>query len=1190
MAKSFGNTWWGKSWLNALSKIDYDNRLPRGRRYANNGSVEAIDIKKNQILAKVKGTRPTPYKVKITMPVFSAEEKKTLRTEIEAHAQVHASLLNKELSPDIEKIAGKYKIKLFPGQWSDFEMSCSCPDWAVPCKHIAAVIYMVGDAIDRNPWLLFQMKGMDLEKEFASAHPEMSIASIPSQSQFLAPKVAKPGAATAPVELKTLRDLDFSKIPYLKESIYKLLSPTPLFWKQDFREEMDERLSTMVSNHGAWQHTWQSEGGKDALPELRKGYALQLLFDEDLSATEVQLQGPRSKKRIAKPMRELFLGLAGIARDELEELHPSVEALWHLYEYCAALTTKGAIRPILVGVGGKSYRILWVPANSAEAVGHISKHISAALPDGLYTFLHPPKTKKEDAFHPGAHRNIELLCSVFLGMIVGEFAFDTPDYARAQKQLMGPQMLTRDPICDMFFCGMTVSFTGFGSDSIPQSIQKWISIFDLSAHKWRPILELRGMRGGSGFTLHISLEAHIEGEDQLYQLSEFLQEEYYAADRAEVLKSLNQLAGLVPQLHTVLKTLGKKSTKIDPKLLLEMLMDKLPLIELMGVQVLLPRELRELIHPKPSIALKASDDINEKFFSLDSLLSYSWQVSLGDEQIDPQEFFAMLNTTHGLVQIRNRYYIIQPDELEKLKRRIERGPNPTPQQLIQAALTGQFEGNKAGLSPEVVKIVKEITEIKELPAPKGIQATLRPYQLRGYAWMYKNARLGLGSVLADDMGLGKTLQVITLLEKFREEGKLKKMPALAIVPTSLVGNWQKECERFAPKLKTVIFHGSDRKWPKESFDLMVTTYGMLRNDLESLKKKKWGTLIIDEAQNIKNPETTQSKAVREIKVPIRIAMSGTPVENGLTDYWSIFDFALPGYLGTQESFRTQFAVPITRFRDPQQLAFFHGITAPFIMRRVKTDKSIIGDLPDKMVSNHWCNLEVKQATVYKNVVDEVMAQIEEAAQEGIFRQGLILKLLTALKQVCNHPTQYLGKGRHLSADSGKAAALIGILENIIAQHEKVLIFTQYKEMGELLVKMLATEINVEASFLHGGLNRKQRDTMVREFQEDHHRKVFILSLKAGGTGLNLTQANHVIHYDLWWNPAVENQATDRAFRIGQHKNVMVYRLLSKGTLEERIDAMLNSKKELANLTVSQGENWIGDLTNADLAKLVAFEG
>jgi len=450
--------------------------------------------------------------------------------------------------------------------------------------------------------------------------------------------------------------------------------------------------------------------------------------------------------------------------------------------------------------------------------------------------------------------------------------------------------------------------------------------------------------------------------------------------------------------------------------------------------------------------------------------------------------------------------------------------------------------------------------------------------------MYRNIRIGFGSVIADDMGLGKTLQVIATLQKLREEGALDEAKALVIVPTSLLTNWQKEINRFAPSLSVDIFHGSKRELAKDRPDVLLTTYGIARTASAALKALDWRVVVVDEAQNIKNPAAAQTKAVKAIPAAAFIAMSGTPVENRLSEYWSIMDFANRGYLGNLTQFMREYATPIQTEHNRQVANRFKRITAPFLMRRLKSDKSIISDLPDKIEQDQYCTLTKAQTALYESVVREGLKAVE-GESDTFKRKGLVLQMILALKQICNHPAHYLKQGHADATASGKAERFLELVEDVHAGNEKVLVFTQFREMGELLRTWLRERYGRDPLFLHGGVARARRDAMVERFQSDRTERVLLLSLKAGGTGLNLTAASNVIHYDLWWNPAVEAQATDRAYRIGQLHNVQVHRLITKATFEERINDMIRAKRELADMTVGVGEQWIGNLGEDELKSL-----
>jgi SNF2 family DNA or RNA helicase len=453
----------------------------------------------------------------------------------------------------------------------------------------------------------------------------------------------------------------------------------------------------------------------------------------------------------------------------------------------------------------------------------------------------------------------------------------------------------------------------------------------------------------------------------------------------------------------------------------------------------------------------------------------------------------------------------------------------------------------------------------------------------------------MGACLADDMGLGKTIQTLALLERDRGED-LAPGPVLLVCPTSVLGNWQREAERFTPGLAVLLHHGPGRargshfESDARRHDLVLTSYGLLHRDRDALGAVTWGGVILDEAQNIKNPETHQARAARSLPAAYRAALTGTPVENHVGDLWSLMEFLNPGLLGSRAAFRRNFLVPIQAHGDLRAAEALRRVTRPFVLRRVKTDPAIAPDLPEKVETLESCTLTQEQATLYRAVLRDVEEALAEGA-DGIRRKGLVLATLLRLKQVCNHPAQYLGDGSRIGGRSGKLARMVELLAEVLEEGQRSLVFTQFVEMGRILVRHLGETFGREVLFLHGGVPRKERDRMVARFQDEEAGEappLFVLSLKAGGTGLNLTGATHVFHYDRWWNPAVENQATDRAFRIGQRRNVHVHKLVCAGTLEERIDRMIEAKKETADAVVGTGEAWLTELDDRQLREVWAL--
>lgn len=588
-----------------------------------------------------------------------------------------------------------------------------------------------------------------------------------------------------------------------------------------------------------------------------------------------------------------------------------------------------------------------------------------------------------------------------------------------------------------------------------------------------------------------------------------------------------------------------------------------------------------------------------------SLLNYKLAIAIGDQVISQAEFNRLLANQSPLVEINGEWIALQPRDVKAAQEILEDSGNKNDLSVADAVRlsTGntkvlaklpvtKFEAT--GILQELLDYINNNQSLETIPQPQTFRGQLRPYQLRGLSWLAFLDRWGFGACLADDMGLGKTPQLLAFLLHLQRINSLPK-PVLLVCPTSVIGNWVKESEKFAPSLRVMIHHGDRRYQGKElakqaaKMHLIITSYALVSRDENSLKGISWQGIVLDEAQNIKNSSTKQSQVVRRLQTNWRIALTGTPIENRLSELWSIVDFTNPGWLGNRQFFQRRFGIPIEKYGDNQSLQELRSLTSPFILRRLKTDPDISHDLPEKLEMNVFCPLAAEQAQLYQDLVDQSLAKIAES--EGIQRQGAILSLLMKLKQVCNHPAQFLKeKSVKSSQRSGKLLRLEEMLEELIAAGDRALIFTQFSQWGKLLQPYLSKRFGQEVLFLYGATRRLQRQEMIERFQNDPNGpSIFILSLKAGGTGLNLTRANHVFHYDRWWNPAVENQATDRTFRLGQTRNVQVHKFICSGTLEERINVMLESKQELADQAVATGEDWLTQLDTNQLRDLLLLD-
>jgi uncharacterized Zn finger protein/superfamily II DNA or RNA helicase len=1164
MAKSYGVTPWGAWFIDVLDSYETGARLDRGKSYANTGKVLSLDIKDGKAEARVKGNYRPFYKVEIQFPALKERDKvyRMIEEDPALLARIAAGELPEEFLVKL-KASG---VNLIPKRWRDMKRSCTCPDWGDPCKHMAALYYIIAAEVDADPRTLFRLRGIDLEKKFGRS------IGLRLPPPFTVEAAAEQADRTPPPPLP-------DEIPPCAGLITSLLPASPPFSARDFAFTMAE----FYHRAGCFPGTGDDDPGEefDGDRERRFSRSLWRVVSSkpgpgaDVLLEETNIFGEKHLHTVFDAYKAFtyFSGPYGTA---------SYVFLFFLFRFLNLVIRACAFVPFVFLDNG-NLRVIWKPY---EALSQIARTLETIAGLECNMLCLKNAGKRNPAVFAGGRSVTDLLSSAFLNEWVRRIRFANKTGSGEYRNLS-----------DLFFYGKTMDVSSPALRSLPVSIDRWLSVLHIDFSAGDGGAQKKGLSwgyrfvikevpaasqkknaehpGDSGmFSLSMDVLFETEAGTKRTPLSKAVRAPDTHAGALAILKAPTALSNYLPEIRALMTRL---KVDLPEKRLASFLESAAPLLRRLGIEVDLPKALsREL---KPRLVLKTSakgSDSLVSYLGLDSLLKWQWQVAIGDRVMDPAEIEKLLREKREIVRFKDGFVRLGACELAKLLKRTK-----TAEPGTNDFLKAHFAGDSV-ISFDAEGIIQKLFEERRFAPPRALKADLRPYQKRGYNWICSLLMAGFGCILADDMGLGKTVQSIAVMLRLKNEGLLGG-GCLIVAPAALLENWERELSRFAPSLKFFRYHGGGRRLAK-NHDVFLTTYQTAARDAAKLQKEAFSLLLIDEAHLIKNAGTAMSRAVKTLRSRFRLALSGTPVENRLEDLRSLFDFALPGYLGDPAEFRTEFRYPIEVLRNAEKAQTLRNITSPFLLRRLKTDKSIIRDLPEKIVSNEYAVLEKEQAALYEAVVSESMEKSAAIDDPGI-RSALILKLLTSLKQICDHPRVYDKESPAVSSLSGKARLLLALLEEILRGDEKALIFSQYVETLDCLSRIIAKELGEPVPIYHGGLGQKERGAVIDRFQNDAASRLLLVSLRAGGLGLNLTAASRVIHYDLWYNPAVENQATDRAFRIGQQRNVFAHRFITKNTFEEKIDAMLTSKRELAGMTVSSGESWLTRMSHAELKEL-----
>lgn len=1122
------------NWLGNLKKLDTKNHLIHGEIYASDGSVHDLEINSNHIKAKVDGIPGKQHDVEITFKSLDSVEIENLIEYIYDNSSIYFNLLNNRMPDELLE----WQVNVFPKSLNDFEISCSCGR-GLFCKHQAAVLHKLQHEISKDPFLIFSLRGLDLKDIFQSHNT-----SIKAVDDIL--------RGSVPAVLDNSGNIDYlSKLRFMLSEYPSFYASNSINFKQllcDSFASFAKCVNQIPSNRefitfgqkladGSFKQKWSNpKRWKSFTINLNGNYELDGIstgeFENDFKLRDLKLQ--------------LFAFFAEMNLNGCKNYCGNIRFLHDLYLFTLQLIYLNALIPEFFSLENGGYHIRWIPTFEVSIFFKLKKFYDECPEDIL----------KLNNSSLSSQNQVNAIISIFFE------GFSAYYMDRLPKEI---RRYSGEFYFRLFF-GKTQYFNDPFHENMEIEVNNWLSGLYLKQKEYKFTIDILQME----FEFVLDLKINIR--DEKYTIREMLIEK-----RFDIVSSVSVINNIFSIFDFEYDLSNPRALKLQE---FSFFIDKIsPVLKRFGINVDNPKvgEIRDvelfldtaLLNPNASL-------------SIDNLVDFDWKIAIGNDTYSIDEFEAFSKSYGGLLKIKDRFYFVSEKDLDRLSKDLDKIPKTKSKSQMIRFLLGS-DSKDFQIDTRLHDLLEKSLEISDYNVPDTFKGNLRPYQVTGFSWMLQNIRHGFGSILADDMGLGKTIQLLAVISYLKENVLLGKGKVLIVVPTSILTNWVKEIRKFAPSLRVKVYHGLNRVFPEGGYDILLTSYGVIRRDYEDFNMHDWFLIVVDEAQYIKNPKSKQSMAVKAIKASHHIALSGTPVENHLSEYWSIFDFINRGYLNTLKHFHKKFIRPIEKNHDENVLNDFKRITSPFILRRLKTDKRIIRDLPEKIVNDVHCNLTLKQASLYEETLNQLIRDVEGST--GIKRKGMVLKLITALKQICNHPAQFTKAEDFKVTESGKMEVLIDILENIIRAEEKVIIFTQYVEMGNIMKELIERRFGEEAMFLHGAVSRKMRDEMVEKFQNGDN-QIFILSLKAGGIGLNLTAAHHVIHYDLWWNPAVENQATDRAYRIGQKDNVMVYRFITSGTLEERINQILRQKRRLVEMTVDGNETFITEMTNDELKEML----